>query len=298
MLTGFSLIRSSASGGPVQVAAAGLAVDQRALLAELLEALRGHGHAATAAEVGLGHLDDGHAAMAEELVVVGEDGGWKIPSQLTAVALDQGEVGLGAAQLLPERRLLAPPLGLAGLEARLGLLGFRGQSLPELHEVQDLFLDPGLFLLDLLDLGEDGGVLLVRLDLVELALELLPLDPVVLEVLLLRALALPGGIEPRLGRLHRLARLIHGGVHGGDLAGEPGQLGLQPGDPGVERLQVYERAKLGVHLILSGETWAPHPRPLPGGERESRWWAHLDSNQDRTGYEPGALPIELWARAS
>src|SRR6266508_2560194 len=269
MLTGFSLVRSSASGGPVQVAAAGLAVDQRALLAELLEALRSHGHAATAAEVGLGHLDDGHAAMAEELVVVGEDGGGKIPSQLTALALDQGEVGLGAAQLLPE-----------------------------LHEVQDLFLDPGLFLLDLLDLGEDGGVLLVRLDLVELALELLPLDPVVLESLLLLALALPGGIEARLGRLHRLARLIHGGVHGGDLAGEPGQLGLQPGDPGVERLQVYERAKLGVHLILSGETWAPHPRPLPGGERESRWWAHLDSNQDRTGYEPGALPIELWARAS
>src|SRR6266545_129319 len=141
MLTGFSLVRSSASGGPVQVAAAGLAVDQRALLAELLEALRSHGHAATAAEVGLGHLDDGHAAMAEELVVVGEDGGGKIPSQLTALALDQ----------------------------------------------------------------------------VELALELLPLDPVVLEVLLLRALALPGGIEARLGRLHRLARLIHGGVHGGDL---------------------------------------------------------------------------------
>src|SRR5262245_58831649 len=27
-------------------------------------------------------------------------------------------------------------------------------------------------------------------------------------------------------------------------------------------------------------------------------WAHLDSNQDRTGYEPGALPIELWARVS
>src|SRR4029453_7196551 len=28
------------------------------------------------------------------------------------------------------------------------------------------------------------------------------------------------------------------------------------------------------------------------------WWAHLDSNQDRTGYEPGALPIEVWARRS
>src|SRR5262252_3489999 len=37
-------------------------------------------------------------------------------------------------------------------------------------------------------------------------------------------------------------------------------------------------------------------RPLPGGERASGWWAHLDSNQDRTGYEPGALAIELWAR--
>ena len=25
------------------------------------------------------------------------------------------------------------------------------------------------------------------------------------------------------------------------------------------------------------------------------WWAHLDSNQGPTGYEPVALPIELWA---
>src|SRR5262245_49776989 len=33
------------------------------------------------------------------------------------------------------------------------------------------------------------------------------------------------------------------------------------------------------------------PGLSPRGE-----WAHLDSNQDRTGYEPGALPIELWAR--
>src|SRR3984893_6927821 len=38
------------------------------------------------------------------------------------------------------------------------------------------------------------------------------------------------------------------------------------------------------------------PSPLRG--EGSRWWAHLDSNQDRTGYEPGALPIELWARRS
>ena len=25
------------------------------------------------------------------------------------------------------------------------------------------------------------------------------------------------------------------------------------------------------------------------------WWAHLDSNQGPTGYEPVALPVELWA---
>src|SRR5499426_79199 len=40
----------------------------------------------------------------------------------------------------------------------------------------------------------------------------------------------------------------------------------------------------------------PSPRPSPLRGEGERWWAHLDSNQDRTGYEPGALPIELWAR--
>ena len=39
----------------------------------------------------------------------------------------------------------------------------------QLHEAEDLFLDLGLLLLDLLDLGEDGGVFLVGLDLVEAA---------------------------------------------------------------------------------------------------------------------------------
>jgi hypothetical protein len=28
------------------------------------------------------------------------------------------------------------------------------------------------------------------------------------------------------------------------------------------------------------------------------WWAHLGSNQGPTGYEPGALPTELWAHRS
>ena len=27
-----------------------------------------------------------------------------------------------------------------------------------------------------------------------------------------------------------------------------------------------------------------------------KWWAHLGSNQGPTGYEPVALPAELWAR--
>ena len=29
--------------------------------------------------------------------------------------------------------------------------------------------------------------------------------------------------------------------------------------------------------------------------RSKSWWAHLDSNQGPTGYEPVALPTELWA---
>src|SRR5260370_104832 len=111
--------------------------------------------------------------------------------ELAPLALDHGEVGLDAAQPLRERRLLAAALGLARLEARLGLLDLHRRALLLLHEGQDLFLDPRLLLLDFLDLGQDGGVLFVRLDLVELALVLLPLDPVVLEVLLLGALALP-----------------------------------------------------------------------------------------------------------
>ena len=28
----------------------------------------------------------------------------------------------------------------------------------------------------------------------------------------------------------------------------------------------------------------------------AKWWAHLGSNQGPTGYEPVALPAELWAR--
>src|ERR1051325_4536985 len=47
------------SGGPVEVAAAGLAGDQRGLRAELLQPLGRDRHPAGPAEVGLGHRDQG-----------------------------------------------------------------------------------------------------------------------------------------------------------------------------------------------------------------------------------------------
>ena len=70
----------------------------------------------------------------------------------------------------------------------------------------------------------------------------------------------------------------------------------------------------------SENTFHPPPNPLPLREGEgggvifillcvghrhesfmtlsALQWAHLGSNQGPTGYEPVALPIELWARSS
>ena len=45
---------------------------------------------------------------------------------------------------------------------------------------------------------------------------------------------------------------------------------------------------MSVYQLLSGGI---HPEP------PEKWWAHLGSNQGPTGYEPVALPIELWALA-
>src|SRR4029077_20311308 len=94
----------------------------------------------------------------------------QLAGQLLALGADPAQVGLDPAQLLLERGLLAPPLALALLEARIGLADVAGQTLLGLHEDQDLLLHPGLLLLDLLDLDEDRGVLLVGLDLVEAGL--------------------------------------------------------------------------------------------------------------------------------
>src|SRR5262245_49439808 len=133
-----------ASGDPVEIAAAGLAVEQGVLLPQLLQALRRHGHVTAAAEVRLGHLDDRDAAVAEDLVVVGEDDRLQLARQLTALAPDDGEIGLDTPELLRERCFLRAAFRLPGLEATLGLLHVQRRALLLFHEAQDLLFDPSL----------------------------------------------------------------------------------------------------------------------------------------------------------
>src|SRR5258705_3547787 len=222
------------SGGPVDVAAAGLAGDQRGLRAELLQALGRDRHATGAAEVGLGHRDQGQSgAGAEDPVVVGQDVRGKLAAQLLALGPHPGQVGLDPAELFLERSLPAPPLALALLEAALGLADVAGQALLGLHQDQDLFLHPGLLLLDLLDLDQDRRVFLVGLDLVEprLVLGALGLDD--LEVLLLGALVLAGGVEAGLVLLRRLSGVLHrGGGCGRPRCGPPRAPPRPAGPPG------------------------------------------------------------------
>src|SRR6476646_2627957 len=141
---------SRRSGGPVEVAAAGLAGDQRGLRAELLQPLGRDRHPAGAAEVGLGNRNQGQpGAGAEDAVVVGEDVAGELAGQLLALGAHAGQIRLDPAQLLLERGLLAPALALALLESRLGLADVAGEALLGFHQHQDLLLHPGLLLLDL-----------------------------------------------------------------------------------------------------------------------------------------------------
>ena len=217
-----------------------------------------------AAEIGLEHGHDRETgARAQEPVVVGEDVGGQGASDRRALALDAAQLGLHGGEAITQGLLHAGPFRLGGLQPALGVLDLTGQTLLPLHQGEDLLLDPGLLLLDLLDLGENGGVLLVGLDLVELALELLPLHLVVLEVLFLGARVLAGGVEAGLGAVHRLPRL--GGVraHRLDLLGELRRFGLEPGDAGVEGLELDEGLQLAVH-VTSPELVGPlglEPRP-------------------------------------
>src|SRR5215472_16005129 len=158
---------------PVEVAAAGLSGEERRLGAQLLQPLGRDGHAAAAAQVGLDHLGEGEtAARLQELVVVGEHVGRELLGELAALRAHEREVGLDAAELLLERGFLLLALALARLEAALRVADVGGEALLGLHEDEDLLLHPRLLLLDLFDLGEDGRVLLVGLDLVEPALRL------------------------------------------------------------------------------------------------------------------------------
>src|SRR5215831_16102386 len=136
-------------GEPVEVAAAGLAGEERRLGAQLLEPLGRDGHAAAAAQVGLDHLGEGEAAARlQELVVVGEHVGGKLLGQLGALRAHEREVGLDATELLLERGLLLLALALPRLEAALRVADVDGEALLALHEDEDLLLHPPLLLLD------------------------------------------------------------------------------------------------------------------------------------------------------
>src|SRR5215470_11872896 len=151
-------------GEPVEVAAARLAWEERRLGAQLLQPLGRDGHAAAAAQVGLDHLGEGEtAARLQELVVIGEHVGGELLGELGALRAHEREVGLDAAELFLEFGFLLLALALARLEAALRLADVGGEAFLGLHEDEDLLLYPRLLLLDLLDLGEDGGVLLVGL---------------------------------------------------------------------------------------------------------------------------------------
>src|SRR5689334_532505 len=243
-------------GGPVEVAAAGLAGDQRGLRAKLLQPLGRDRHPTGAAEVRLGHRHQGEpGAGAEDPVVVGEDVAGELGGQLLALGAHAGQVRLDPAQLVLERGLLAPALALALLEARFGFADVGGEPLLALHEDQDFLLHAGLLLLDLLHLDEDRRVLLVGLHLVEAGLVLGPLGLDDLEVLLLGALVLLGGVEAGFRLLGFLLGALDRGVHGGDLLGEPRRLRFEADDLGVDLLQMDQRLEVDVHLLSR-----PRPR--------------------------------------
>lgn len=67
----------------------------------------------------------------------------------------------------------------------------------------------------------------------------------------------------------------------------------------------YRHCRPGRSILNRRPEWQPE-RPksvfsisqecMPSAPRSELEWAHLGSNQGPTGYEPVALPAELWAR--
>src|SRR5262249_40913418 len=154
------------------------------------------------------------AAALQQAGVLRQQVARDVPGQGVPLGPDDAQVGLQGALLLGRGRLLRLPLPLLALEAALGVDDPAGHALLRLHEAEDLLLDAALVDLEALDLGEDGRVLLVGLDLVELGVALGLLAGVLLQVLLAAAevLAYPGQLAP-LG-LHRRPGLLAGVADG------------------------------------------------------------------------------------
>ncbi len=138
---------------------------------------------------------DAAAGLADALVV-GQQRGREILARV--VPLDRARRSAPARRRASFLRTMASswlPLLLTGLEAHLGLADLAAESLLQLHEAEDLFLGLGLLLLGFLDLEQGGRVLLVGLHLVEARLLLGALGGDDLEVLLLGAQVLAGGVD-------------------------------------------------------------------------------------------------------
>ena len=98
-------------------------------------------------------------------------------------------------------------------------------------------------------ISSGGGVLLVGLDLVQAPLQLGALGADDLEVLLLAAQLLAGGVEARLDRLDLLAGLGQRGLEALDLLGQPRRLRVQRGDPRVVPLELNQCLQLRIHVL-------------------------------------------------
>jgi hypothetical protein len=176
--------------------------------------------------------------------------------------------------------------------------------LGHLHQVQDLILKRCNMLFTRVDLGQYSAVFLVRLDVAQLALRLCELGLQAVQ-LAFEGTSLPLSIFDRsvqsskfftgcctglLIRLQYLRQVV--------------LLSPQSPQPIVQMLQFYEETKLTTHAVLPSKVLATCIRPTqqqtPSAPEtvciNTDKWAHLVSNQGPTGYEPVALPTELWAR--
>ena len=152
-----------------------------------------------------------------------------------------------------------------------------GEALAALHLGQDQVLARADVALHGLDLVEHGGVLLVGLDLHELALEARALGFQVLEL----GFVLPAGFlaagQLLAGRLQASALAPQGRLQLRPLAGDLGQLGFYAAKIGLGSLEPDEPLEVGIHaggwmsfrpciLALPGE--------CPGARERCRGQAH------------------------